>query len=118
MVGLLALSPCVYSQNIKGEVDVTNKQGQTITGSWEEPEEGLDESIILRAQDYVEAFHFLRQQNPTGKVFFIVSGVSIDRVEDFKIMSNGTLGVLYIRTNRGLQSKIIKIEDIDELGMR
>ena len=71
-----------------------------------------------KANDYKRAFRILKQQNPGGKFYIIVSGQSIDNLENIKVMPGGTLMMLDIFTNRGSQTRVINTSDVSEIGAR
>ncbi len=106
------------------EVGVPIKDGKTaeapdsVKWSPKTKKQASNSGIKAKAQDYLQAFKILRLQNPTSKIYFVVGGISIDHVVDFRIMPNGTLGIISFHSSRGRQSKIIDIATISELGIR
>lgn len=86
---------------------------------WNKNNSAKDIDPQVRALDYKKAFDLLRTENPDADTYLIVGGVSIHYVESFEPMPNGTLVHLKIRrSKKTLESKIIRVEDITELGQR
>ena len=71
-----------------------------------------------RAQDFAEAYQALKASTPTSKIYVIVKGQSFDKIEDFQVMENGTLVVITIKVPRGTVQKVVRVEEIDDLGVR
>ncbi len=71
-----------------------------------------------RASDYEEAFKQLKEAFPQGRFYAIIGGISMDHIVDVKAMPKQSL--LLIRTERKgkASAKVVKVEDIQELGMR
>jgi len=83
-----------------------------------EPEEETQEDLFRKAKDYQRAFKILKQEKPGSSIYMIVSGQSIDHLSEFRIMPQGTLVMLTIRTSRGFQTRVINTADISEIGQR
>lgn len=104
---------------VKTEIEVGSKSSLKPIVEWKKSSESNNIDPQIRAKDYKKAFDLLRLENPTADTYLIVSGVSIHYVESFEPMPNGTLIHLKIRrSKKQLESKIIRVENITELGQR
>jgi len=71
-----------------------------------------------RAADYVEAYQQLRCQHPNANIYAVVEGISIDHIQNMETMSNDLLIMVTWGRHAPFRSKIVKIEKIQELGVR
>lgn len=85
------------------------------------PNEHTEELISVdqqaRAQDYEESFRTMIRQNPNGRAYAIVDGIRLDKVVGVKAMSNDTLLVLTLERGSHQEQQVVKVEDIEMLGM-
>ncbi len=81
-------------------------------------EEVLSDNDRQRAQDFKEAFDAIMIADPKAKVYAIINGMSIDKITGFQVMDNGTLIILTLRSGMREKKRVIRVEDIEELGQR
>lgn len=78
--------------------------------------EGRSTMIIdpkARADDYVKAFDFLRQEKSVSKIFFnIRGGMKISNVIEIKSMPGNTLIMFRYNSPQGIKFQVVGIEDI------
>lgn len=110
-----------FAGDYKTTIEVGKKE-EPRTIEWSSDSDSEDSSELdpkQRAFDFEEAFKILRKQNPGANTFFIVEGISINHVVGFEVMSNGTLVLLTVETSRGgVETRVVKAEDITEIGQR
>ncbi|MFT4552772.1 MAG: hypothetical protein ACI9S8_001399 [Chlamydiales bacterium] len=75
-------------------------------------------TLLSKANDYKAAFDALKKADPGAKIFMIVGGMSIDRVQELTIMPSGSLILVEYLQSRKIKTKVIKVEDISEMGQR
>jgi hypothetical protein len=69
-----------------------------------------------RANDYVQAFDFLRKNNPTLKIMVRTSQTSIVGITDLTASASGTLLMIKTLSNQGTKTQFIPIEQIMEIN--
>ncbi len=69
-----------------------------------------------RANDYVQAFDFLRKDKPTLKIAVHTTSAAIQNVTDITATSGGTLLLLKIFSNQGTRTQIVPVEEIMEIN--
>lgn len=66
-----------------------------------------------RANDFKEAYQYLRSQKTGSRISFqLSSGPKLSNVVDLDIMKGGSLVIFKMTTTKGLQYKVVRIEDI------
>jgi len=66
-----------------------------------------------RADDYIKAFDFLRQEKSISKIFFkIAGGQKISNVIDITPMPGNTLIIFRYNTSQGIKFQVVEIENI------
>lgn len=78
----------------------------------------LDVDTRGRAADFEQAFQSLRDSAPEGNIYAIVRGRSIDHISDLRVMQAGTLIMLTTSHRSGEDQHIVKVEDMERLGLR
>jgi len=82
----------------------------------------MNRSIIMidpkgRANDYVQAFDFLRKDKPTLKIMVrIMNNMTLANVTEITPMQSGTLLIIKFMSNSGSKVQIVPIEEIMELN--
>ena len=87
----------------------------TVTAT-EVDEDEID--YLGRAQDYAQAFKILKASSPDVNIYLMVGGASIDNVEKFEPMENGTLVIVTIKSGDKLTQKVLRTLDIKDIGAR
>jgi len=66
-----------------------------------------------RAQDYLQAFSFLRQEKTAGKVAFLLKdGSSISNIIDIHLMDQGSLLISRYNSAQGIKFRVVCLEEI------
>ena len=74
--------------------------------------------IEQRGCDYVDAFYRLRSAHPHSSIYAVVKGVSIDHITDMVAMSQKSMLMITYGKNSRLQTKVVPVEEMEELGLR
>ncbi|MBI3211335.1 MAG: hypothetical protein HYZ47_01440 [Simkania negevensis] len=70
----------------------------------------------MRAKDLQEAFGYLRQMTPSGKIGMeLQDGSVITEILDLKVMSEGTMIIFKINSVQGVKFRAVKVEEIKRL---
>jgi hypothetical protein len=69
-----------------------------------------------RANDYVQAFDFLRKDKPTLKIMIRTTQAMFIGVTDVTASSSGTLLMVKTLSNQGLKTQFVPIEQIMEIN--
>ncbi len=107
---ILFFSSALFAQ------DTTPSQTAAATAST------MNRSIIMidpkgRANDYSQAFDFLRKDKPTQKIMVrMMNGMILSNVSEITATQSGTLLMIKFLSNSGNKTQIVPIEDIMELN--
>ena len=77
-----------------------------------------DVDVVQRGEDFKEAFDALQEVAGRDHIYIIAQGISIDRVTSFELMSNGTLVMVTYSYGGGDERQVVRVEDIQEIGIR
>ncbi len=98
------------------------KQASKVVATLKEPtqQKGPSEVMIIspegRANDLKAAIEYLKKNNPSAKPSVkLTSGTEITNISDVDVMPGGTLLIFKVGTLKGVQYKVVKIEEIDSL---
>ena len=73
----------------------------------------------LRAQDFKEAFDYLKKIQTQSKITFTMKdGSKLAQILDVSILPGGTMLNFKINTVQGIQYQIIRIEDIKSISLQ
>lgn len=105
---------------VAGQYETTIEVGGNREIEWSPDEEKeYDSSTLLsKANDFKAAFDALKKADPAAKIFMVAGGISIDRIQELTIMPSGTLILVEYLQSRKIKTKVVKVEDISELGQR
>lgn len=71
----------------------------------------------IRANDYAQAFDFLRKDRPTLKIVVrTTSGMTFYNVTDLSVTQGGTLFLIKFLSNQGSKTQILPIEELVEIA--
>lgn len=71
----------------------------------------------VRADDYVQAFDFLRRDKPTQKIVIrTTTGMTYFNVTDLSITKGGTLFLVKFLSTQGSKTQILPLEEIVEIA--
>lgn len=71
-----------------------------------------------RADDWVEMYQRLREEYPNAKIYAIVDGQSLENVIGVEALGQNTLLKITTFSRSGPKSKSVKVEKMDDLGIR
>jgi hypothetical protein len=71
---------------------------------------------IARALDFQQAFKSMIEQDPEAKIYVKVNGITINRVVGFEIMENKTVILLKLKSPKRDRTRVIRVEDIEQIG--
>jgi len=70
-----------------------------------------------RAQDFKQAYDFLKDQKAASRVnFMLKDGQMLSKVIDINVMKGGSLLIFQINTTQGIRYQVVKVEDIESVG--
>jgi hypothetical protein len=70
----------------------------------------------MRAKDLQEAFNYLRQMAPSGKIGMeLQDGSTLTEILDLKVMTEGTMIIFKINSVQGVKFRAVKVEEIKRL---
>lgn len=120
VVYILCIGFCIKSFLIGSEKKTTIEVGgRKVEWSEDSSEDTEEVDFKARAMDFQRAFELMKRENPEANIYVIVGGISINFIEKFEVMPNSTLVLLKIRSKKGrMKTKIVKIEEITDLGER
>lgn len=64
------------------------------------------------------AFYALKEQEPQGKIYAIIQGQSVEGILDMEPLPNRTLIRISIERNHRIETRIVKVEEIESLAYR
>lgn len=71
----------------------------------------------LRANDIKTAIEYLKQRSPTSKPKVeLTNGTAITGILDVDVMPGGTILIFRVNSFKGMQYKVVKIEEINTLS--
>lgn len=74
--------------------------------------------VKQRAEDLVKAFHILKIEKPSDKVFCkTTKNKALSNVADISLIGNGTLMLIKTNSTNELKYRIVQTEDIQEIGL-
>jgi len=74
--------------------------------------------LTQRSLDYQEAFCNLNKLYPSGNIYAVVAGISIDHIQDIDVLPQGSLMLITYGNHGSLRTEVVKTEEIEELGIR
>lgn len=69
-----------------------------------------------RANDYVQAFDFLRKDKPTFRIMIRTNDTVYTGVTDVSVAAGGTLLMIKVPSNQGIRTQIVPVEQIMEIN--
>ena len=73
---------------------------------------------LARAQDYAHAFHRLRELQPERNIYLIAKGISYEPISAFEVMPQESLVIITVSYSHRDEQKVLRVEDLQELGVR
>lgn len=109
----LALLAQVPATNVEKNVKPMQQQAVQALSAMMESHSTMIIDPKSRADDYVKAFDFLKQEKSVSKIYFnIRGGMKISNVIDIKAMPGNTLMMFRYTSPQGIKFQVVGIEDI------
>jgi hypothetical protein len=107
----LALNTCVFAQK-------TAAQMEQEVATMSDAKEIMVIPPQQRAQDFKEAFDYLKKIQTQSKITFILKdSTKISQILDVSVLPGGTMLNFKINSTQGIQYQIIRVEDIKSIHL-